>query len=252
MTLAEKYEKYFVPAIMDQWARDLVQIVSEGDHVLDVACGTGVVSRHAAAEAGENGKVVGLDLSPEMLSVARSISASINRAIEWREADVVSMPFDDATFDIVLCQFGLMFMPDKLAALNEMNRVLKPGGNLGLNVWCSGPYDQVFEAALAKHVGSENARSEIWAFGDPDWLRSLAKEGGFKVITLEKRTKLSRFESIRQSVELTLDWSPALQSLPDEALEQVISEMEAELAGYVRSETLAEWPESANVLIASA
>jgi ubiquinone/menaquinone biosynthesis C-methylase UbiE len=110
LSLAEKYEKYYVPAIMDQWARDLTGLVEPGDEVLDVGCGTGVVSRHAAAIAGKSGKVVGLDISTDMLEVAQSVPIPAGGSIEWHEADAVSMPFNDTNFDVVLCQFSLMFM----------------------------------------------------------------------------------------------------------------------------------------------
>ena len=124
MSLAGNYQEIIVPAIMDRWAMDLAKLVSSENEVLDVACGTGVVGRYAAIEAGENGKVVGLDLNPDMLAVARSVPSPGGALIEWYEGDVIALPFDDGSFDVVLCQFGLMFMPDQVAALTEMQRVL--------------------------------------------------------------------------------------------------------------------------------
>ncbi len=250
MSLAGNYHEIIVPAIMDRWAKDLAKLVSSGDKVLDVACGTGVVSRYAAIETGENGKVSGLDLNPDMLAVARSLPLPDGTSIDWYEGDVAAMPFDDGAFDIVLCQFGLMFMPNQAAALTEMKRVLKAQGKLGINVWCSGPYDQVFEGLLANYVGKEAARSPIWSYGSVDWIRTLVEEAGFEIDSLETDTKPTRYRSIRQSVEVVVDWSPALQSLSADELNQLISEMEVELARFVISTELAEWPESANVVIA--
>lgn len=252
MSLAGNYQQVIVPAIMDRWAKDLAKVVSLGNQVVDVACGTGVVSRYAAVEAGESGKVTGVDLNPEMLAVAQAVPSPPGVPIDWHECDAASMPFDEGVFDVALCQFSLMFFPDQPAALREIRRVLKPKGKLGLSVWCSGPYDQVFEGLLANYVGEEAARSPIWSFGDVEWLRSLIEDAGFSIQSLQTDTKPTRYRSIRQSVEVVVDWSPALQTLSDKELNQLISEMEVELAEYVVSDELAEWPESANVVVATA
>src|SRR5215210_3877545 len=134
---AELYERYLVPAITSVWATDLVQraALRPGERVLDVACGTGIVARLAAAQLGIDGAVVGLDLNTAMLAVARSLPPPAGVAITWTEASVLAMPFPEATFDVVLCQLGLQFFPDRPQALQEMHRVLVPGGRLALNVY---------------------------------------------------------------------------------------------------------------------
>ena len=109
MSLAENYQQVIVPAIMDRRAEDLAKIVSPGDQVTDVACGTGVVSRYAAAEAGESGNVTGVDLNPEMLAVAKTMPLLPGAPIDWYECDATSMPCDGSSFDVALCQFALMF-----------------------------------------------------------------------------------------------------------------------------------------------
>jgi SAM-dependent methyltransferase len=125
---AEAYERYLVTAVMAAFADELVEIVRPGDRVLDVACGTGIVARRAAARGA---KVVGADLNGQMLAVARAAEP----AIEWIEADATALPFPDGAFDAVLCQQGLQFMPDPAAAVTEMRRVLAPGGSLVASVW---------------------------------------------------------------------------------------------------------------------
>ena len=122
----EVYERELVPALFGRWASDLVEAagIREGGRVLDVACGTGAVTRVAATRAGPAGRVVGLDVNPNMLAAARS--AVRDRAIEWREGSAHEMPFPDASFDVVLCQQGLQFFPDRAAGLREMCRVLVP------------------------------------------------------------------------------------------------------------------------------
>src|SRR5712664_152339 len=111
----EIYQKYLVPALFRPWASILLNLVSPkpGDRVLDVACGTGLVTRLAAEQVGRTGKVVGLDISSGMLSVARSVPASGGPRIEWNEGDATTLPFPDSSFDLVVCQLGLQFFPDR-------------------------------------------------------------------------------------------------------------------------------------------
>jgi ubiquinone/menaquinone biosynthesis C-methylase UbiE len=134
---AETYERALVPAVFAAWAPFVVALAGPrpGERVLDVACGTGVVARLAAQRVGRAGKVVGLDLNPGMLAVAASATANeptTSASLTWQEASATKMPFPDAAFDIVYCQLGLQFFPDRPAALHEMYRVLAPGGRLGL------------------------------------------------------------------------------------------------------------------------
>jgi len=128
----ELYERYLVPAITSIWARDLLDRVSPtgGESVLDIACGTGVVAR-LARQRGHTGRLVGIDLNTAMLAVARENSS----AVEWIEGSALDLPFDANSFDVVLCQLGLQFFPDRALALKEMVRVLKPGGRAGMSVY---------------------------------------------------------------------------------------------------------------------
>jgi ubiquinone/menaquinone biosynthesis C-methylase UbiE len=127
---AEIYERHMVPAIFGPWAEDLLALATPlpGERVLDVACGTGVVARLVAQRVGPSGTVVGFDLNPGMLTVARSLPPPSGARIEWREGNVSAIPLPDATFDLVLCQQGLQFFPDRSAALREMRRVWGPVG----------------------------------------------------------------------------------------------------------------------------
>src|SRR5438477_104942 len=123
------YERDLVPAVFGAWAPRVIALATPkpGDRVLDVACGTGIVAQRVAERLGAAGQIVGLDLNPAMIAKARSIAP----AIDWREASVMAMPLPDASFDIVYCQLGLQFFPDRPAALQEMRRVLAPQGRLG-------------------------------------------------------------------------------------------------------------------------
>jgi ubiquinone/menaquinone biosynthesis C-methylase UbiE len=136
-SVPDNYERHLVPSIFGPWARDLVVAANlrSGERVLDIACGTGIVARTAARNIGSSSSVVGLDLSGPMLAAARSAAAHENVTIEWREGSAVDLPLADAAFDVVFCQQGLQFFPDRAAALSEMYRVLTPGGRLVLSIW---------------------------------------------------------------------------------------------------------------------
>lgn len=251
MSRAENYEKFLVPIIMDHWAREMVRTVKQGDRILDIGCGTGIVTRHAAAITGESGSIVGLDMSPEMLEVARLISLPCPNIVSWVEADAAAMPFAERAFDTVLCQFGFMFMSDKPAALREMRRVTKPGGSLGLSVFVSNPYDQALKRALSKHALPDDADFAIWSCGDPEWLRSLVEKAGFQIVTLKKQSNPSRYKSVRQSLELMKDWSQTIAGLPADTLEQITRDIEAELSHCITADGFF-CPEPVNIVIARA
>jgi ubiquinone/menaquinone biosynthesis C-methylase UbiE len=158
----EVYEAELVPAIFAPWAPLLVAkaALGQGERVLDVACGTGVVTRLAAAQVGIAGHVVGLDLNPGMLARARASSVREGASVEWREGDAGALPFDAATFDAAFCQLGLQYFPDRQRAAREMHRVLKPGGRLVVLVWrglAHSPGFQALAAALERHVSPEAA-----------------------------------------------------------------------------------------------
>jgi ubiquinone/menaquinone biosynthesis C-methylase UbiE len=136
-TPGEIYEEHIVPAVTARWTPEFVELMSLrfGERALDVACGTGVVTRELPHRVGKTGRVVGLDISPGMLATARAIAP--NLPVEWIEGNASKMPLPDGSFDVVVAQQGLQFLPDKPAALAEMRRVLTPGGRLLLSVWRS-------------------------------------------------------------------------------------------------------------------
>ena len=123
-SVPENYERYLVSTIFSPWAAHLADFAAPrlGEHVLDVACGTGIVARLVAGRVGPKGRVVGLDSSAAMLAEARSLSPISGTAVEWSEASALAIPFPETTFNLVLCQQGLQFFPDRPAALHEMHR----------------------------------------------------------------------------------------------------------------------------------
>jgi ubiquinone/menaquinone biosynthesis C-methylase UbiE len=146
-SIPEIYEQYLVPLIFEHYARDLAKRVSEKpvSKVLEIAAGTGVVTRALADVLGGNVSIVATDLNKAMLDHGASVR--VDKNVEWREADAMALPFEDAAFDAVLCQFGVMFFPDRIKAYAEALRVLKPGGRFIFNVW-----DEISENEFADTV----------------------------------------------------------------------------------------------------
>jgi ubiquinone/menaquinone biosynthesis C-methylase UbiE len=157
-TAAEVYEEAFVPALFGQWAAPVLDAagVGSGDRVLDVGCGTGVLTRAASSRVGPSGAAVGLDPNEAMLAVA----ARAPEPVRWERGRAEALPFPDGRFDRVVSQFVLMFVDDRGAAAAEIARVLRPGGTAAVATWCpaeeSPGYDAVIEL-LDEVVGPEAA-----------------------------------------------------------------------------------------------
>ena len=214
-TVAEAYEHYIMAAFGNAWAQALVQLAApgDGDRVLDVACGTGVVARYVAPLVGPTGQVTGLDLNVGMLAVARAAPAPEGAAIMWREGNATALPFPNASFDVVCCQQGLQFFPDRPAALREMFRVLGPTGRLALAVWRDlehQPFYAVLAEALERYVSPEAAASLRAAFtlASADELRALVVNAGFRNVQVRIRSRLTRYPSLGEYVLGYLSGTP--------------------------------------------
>lgn len=178
---AEIYDRHFVPALFRQWGETVSDAagVAAGMRVLDVACGTGALTCTARRRVGAAGEVVGLDINPEMLAVAREK----REQIDWRQGAAERLPFEAASFDAVVSQFGFMFFEDRPAALREMIRVLKPGGRMSVAV-CDAldhsPGYAVLAELLHRLFGSEvsDAFRAPFRCGDARLLRQACDEAG--------------------------------------------------------------------------
>ena len=213
----ELYERYLVPAITSVWADDLLDRMRPNgeESVLDIACGTGVVAR-LLQQRGHVGRLVGIDLNAAMLAVARRKSTSI----EWVEGSALDLPFEAGRFDVVLCQLGLQFFPDRHRALREMARVLKPDGRAGLSVYGAierTPAAHTFVQALDKILGTESSRTKraehlsCGANEVGDWVR----RAGFEVVDVATVRKRISFPSMLDYVRFQLAATPMAALLKD-------------------------------------
>ena len=213
----ELYERYLVPAITSVWADDLLDrvMLRRGDSVLDIACGTGVVAR-LAEQRGHVGRLVGIDLNTAMLGIARLKSP----AVEWIEGSALDLPFDAGSFDLVLCQLGLQFFPDRPVALKEMVRVLKPGGRAGLSVYSAierTPGAHAFVQALDTFLGPEASRTKRSEHlsCDAQEVGSWLKQAGFDVVEVATVAKQISFPSMSDYVRFQLTATPMAALLKD-------------------------------------
>lgn len=245
---AEVYERELVPAIFGPWAPRVLDLAVPvaGERLLDAACGTGVVARLAAERVGPDGRVVGLDLNQGMLAVAAALPVR-GAPTRWVQADAGRLPFADRSFEVVCCQLGLQYTPDRTATLAEMARVLAPGGRLAAMVWRSidhSPGFALLADALDRHVGP--AAGAImrapFGLGDEVALRGLVAGAGFRDVGVDRRAGAVRFGSVREFLLAQGAGSPLAGPIgaagPD-ARARLLEEMEAALAPWQSAAGLA-------------
>jgi ubiquinone/menaquinone biosynthesis C-methylase UbiE len=203
-SIPENYDRYLVPLIFESFAQDLAQRIAalSPNTVLETAAGSGVVTRALTARLSPDASYVVTDLNQPMLDYAATRQAANNR-ITWRKADALALPFEDAAFDLVCCQFGVMFFPNRQSGYLEARRVLKPGGHFLFNVW-----DRIEENVFANDV--TNALAELFPGDPPRFLartphgyydtaliRRELEQAGFSSVVIETRADLSRASSPR-------------------------------------------------------
>jgi len=231
----EAYEKYIVPAFSGASAKDIVNRASlqNGDRILDIGCGTGIVARYAFKALGESGYITGLDVNEIVLKKAREICPPNVTPIEWKQGDVTALPFSDAEFDVALCQQGLQYFPDRPGALNEISRVLVNEGRVVFSVWRSieyFPFYSLLNRVLEQYVSAEAASMLASAFtlGDSKKLRRLLENAGFKNIDICLVVKQMRYSPFEEFLFGGLAASPfandilALEKLKREEMFQTI------------------------------
>lgn len=224
-TAAEAYEKLLVPTLSAPLAAEAVELAAPrpGEQLLDVACGTGIAVRLAAPCVAPGGSVVGLDLDPAMLAVARPITQCPSGvSLAWHCASALDMPLENATFDLALCVQGMQFFPDCAAGLAEIRRVMRPTGRL-VAVWrslehCRGQHAIVQE--LERNNVDATPMLKAYSMGDPDRIRKLAGDAGFRNVDTRTASRKARFASARDFVEALAAGGPAsrhaLSKMPED------------------------------------
>jgi SAM-dependent methyltransferase len=250
---ASVYEGFFVPALFRPWAERVAQaaMIRAGDRVLDVACGTGVLARAAARRVGSHGSVVGLDINPGMVAVARRLAPTL----DWRHGAAESLPFPDGSFDAVTSQFGLTFFSDRVGALREMRRVLAPRGRLAVAVWDAierSPGFAGLVGILDRRIGTRagDAVRLPFALGETDALTAPFREAGFAATHIVTQEGLVRFPSLEAMVEGELKgWLPAMGVLPTDAQSRdVLADAGRELAHLRAADGSVTFPIRAHVV----
>jgi ubiquinone/menaquinone biosynthesis C-methylase UbiE len=195
VTFADRYQSVLVPVIFEPWENELLRRAPPrpGEHVLDLACGTGVVTREIARSGVAVGSLTGADHSAGMLDVARQLAAQMSLDALWVEADAGALPFEADRFDLAFCQQALQFFPDRPAALDELGRVLKAGGRVAFCVQralSENPMLRAQAEALEKNAGPDagEAVRAICGLSDPDEIRGLFEDAGFRDIEIESVT----------------------------------------------------------------
>jgi ubiquinone/menaquinone biosynthesis C-methylase UbiE len=235
------YDELLVPRLFEPWAKLLLDEIAprEGQVLIDVATGPGTVARLAALRLGSRGRVVATDIAPAMLNIARAKPALTGAApIEYVESPAAPLNVPSRAFDVVVCQQGLQFFPDRLYALREMHRVLKPAGHAAIAVWTGIERNEIFAAIHA--ALSETALPELadlmtapFSWHDGAELQSIAEEAGFREVRLLTRTLPMLFEKgVDQAVQSfsATPVAPGIAALPQTAQDAFLSRLRRELS----------------------
>ncbi|MFO1108314.1 MAG: methyltransferase domain-containing protein [Bradyrhizobium sp.] len=235
-SIPQIYERLMVPLVFAPYASDLAGRIAKARprQVLETAAGTGVVTRELAARLPADIGITATDLNAPMLAQAKAILP--DSRVEWRQADALALPFDDASFDVIACQFGVMFFPDRVKGHAEARRVLKPGGRLFFNVWDrieENEFADVVTQALAYVYPGDPPRFMArtpHGYHDPDLIRSDLERAGFSEIAIEAVNHISRAPSPREPAvalcqgtpmrgEIEARGAPGLETATDRAEE---------------------------------
>ena len=238
-SIPENYDRGLGPVLFADWAEDVAQLVAEfkPTSVLELAAGTGIVTRRLRNAIGSDCELVASDLNPPMLEIAQT-KFHKDEFVQFEQADATDLKFDDEDFDFVICQFGVMFFPDKKRSHSEVLRVLKPGGTYLFTLWDSmqvNTFAGLIHETIARFFPGDPPEFYKVPYGyhDADDIKELVLSAGFSGIEIERPAIKSKIESARGFAEGLVFGNPLYQEVIDrggnpeevcESLEEMIQE----------------------------
>jgi ubiquinone/menaquinone biosynthesis C-methylase UbiE len=234
-SIPEIYDLHLGPLLFEFSAQDLAErvgaVVPDGGKVLEVACGTGISTDYLHRALGATTEVVATDLNEAMIDYARA-KRGVLPGVTFEPADALALPFQDAGFDAVVCQFGIMFFPDKARGVAEMARVLKPGGLLAFNVWDSLRHNRVAQIALeamARFFEDEPPKFLETPFGcaEIDPIKALIQQAGFSGFDIHVVTATVERPDARHMARGFVEGNPGIHEVRERATAEVETIVEA-------------------------
>lgn len=238
-SIPQRYDEYLGPIFFEPYAVDLASRLrlDAGDALLELACGTGIVTRHLVAGFPRGASLTATDLNPGMLAIAQK-KIDQTEPVTWQTADACALPFGDDWFDAVVCQFGLMFVPDPAQALREVHRVLHPGGLFLFNVWDSlehNPLARIAKDAMAQFFASDPPTFYNVPHGmsDVEDMKAKLQQAGFAPVEAETKTMTARAVSAHHAATGLVTGTPIANAIHERATaspEAIIAAVSAALA----------------------
>ncbi len=232
-SIPRNYDTYMGPVLFNPYAIDLAGRIKEHGKikVLELAAGTGIVTRYLL-QALPNADIVATDISGDMMDIAKETITSPN--LTWQNVDMAKIPFANNSFDLIVCQFGLMFVPDKPKALSEMHRVLKPNGQLLFNTWgniAENPMWQISFGLFKQVLGEMPVpmQQSPFALSDLEEVKQLLTEANFTITKAEGVRKTTQVETAKSAAERFLLTAPLLAQKP-EFYKELVPQLEKKLA----------------------
>jgi ubiquinone/menaquinone biosynthesis C-methylase UbiE len=229
-SIPASYDRFLGPMLFEPYADDLVRRLEfkARSAVLELAAGTGIVTKRLRRAMPPTARLTATDLNQPMLDIAQAKVTSAG--IQWQVADAHAIPFPDASFDTVVCQFGIMFFPDKLQACREVRRVLKPGGLFAFSVWGSlddNPLGRIAKATVNRFFTADPPTffDVPFGFSDEPTIRALLKDASFDRVSVERVRKVGQSPTALDATRGIIGGNPTLMAIQERATgtpEQVI------------------------------
>jgi ubiquinone/menaquinone biosynthesis C-methylase UbiE len=222
-TIPQRYDEYLGPLFFEPYAADLAPRLrlDAGDALLELACGTGILTEHLVTGLTRGASLTATDLNEAMLAIAQK-KIDQTEPVTWQAADACALPFDDDWFDAVVCQFGVMFFPDKPLAFREVHRVLHPGGSFVFSVWDSlaaNPLDRIAQDVIARFFTADppNFHDVPHSMYDVGAVESLLRDAGFAVVEAETKAMTARSVSAHHAATGLVTGTPVAHAIHERA-----------------------------------